>query len=109
MDSHGNREAHRIDGAPVRFAAEFYKSHIWMKCAKAYANSRGGLCERCAARGLIVPGEEVHHKVKLTPENIHDPSVALNWENLELLCKDCHIAEHRRKRWRVDEDGHVLI
>lgn len=98
-----------VSETPARFAAEFYKSHVWKICKKAYANSRGGLCERCAARGLIVPGEEVHHKKHLTPENITDPAVALNWNNLELLCKDCHISEHRRKRWRVDESGHVIL
>ena len=102
-------ESVSVSETQTRFAAEFYKSHVWKKCKKAYANSRSGLCERCAARGLIVPGEEVHHKKHLTPENITDPAVALNWNNLELLCKDCHISEHRRKRWRVDESGHVIL
>ena len=61
------------------------------------------------ARGLIVPGEEVHHKTRLSPENLSDPSVALNWTNLELLCKQCHLEEHRGVRWRVDEDGRVEL
>jgi 5-methylcytosine-specific restriction endonuclease McrA len=78
-----------------------------MKCAKAYRISKGRLCERCYAKGLIVPGEEVHHKIRLTPENINDPAIALNWDNLELLCKNCHMEEHRAKRWRADELGHV--
>ena len=60
-------------------------------------------------QGLVVPGDEVHHKIRLTPENIKDPQVALNWNNLELLCKDCHNQEHRPKRWRTDEFGHVTI
>ena len=91
------------------FAKTFYKSAVWMKCAKGYKASKGGLCERCWDKGLIVPGEEVHHKIRLTPENLADPSIALNWDNLELLCKDCHIQEHRPKRWRTDELGHVTI
>ena len=90
-----------------RFAHSFYKSSAWMKCARAYRKDRGGLCERCWAKGLIVQGEEVHHKIKLTPENINDPAIALNWDNLELLCKQCHLEEHRKIRWRVDELGHV--
>ena len=79
----------------------------WIKCSRAYRKEKGGICERCAKKGLIVPGMEVHHKIKLTPENINDPMVALNWDNLELLCKDCHLMEHERVRWRVDQNGHV--
>lgn len=69
----------------------------------------GGLCERCLKRGLYVPGEIVHHIVELTPENINDPDVALNWNNLELVCRDCHGDAHRgfERRWKVDEMGRV--
>lgn len=88
---------------------DFYKTHAWSSCAKAYRRSVGGLCERCLARGLIVPAAEVHHKIKLTQDNLSDPTVALNWENLEALCKDCHLKEHSRKRYRIDRDGHVEI
>ena len=90
-----------------RFAHNFYKSSAWMKCARAYRKEKGGLCERCWKNGLITQGEEVHHKIRLTPENINDPAIALNWDNLELLCKNCHLEEHKKIRWRVDELGHV--
>ena len=89
------------------FARAFYMSYAWIKCSRAYRKAKGGICERCAKRGLVVPGREVHHKIKLTPENINDPMVALNWDNLELLCKDCHLMEHERIRYRVDPDGRV--
>lgn len=91
------------------FAYEFYKSWAWIRCARAYKADRAGLCERCLSKGLYTPGDEVHHKIKLTPDNIDDPEIALNWDNLELLCKDCHTEEHRTRRWRADEDGHVTI
>ena len=72
------------------------------------------MCERCYKKGLVVVGTkehplEVHHKEPLTPENINDPAITLNWDNLELLCKDCHETERQRgqKRWRVDENGRV--
>ena len=93
----------------TRFAHDFYKSWAWIKCSRGYRKSRHGLCERCLARGLYVTGDEVHHKIRLTPENIKDPDIALNWNNLELLCKDCHDDEHRGVRWRTDEYGHVII
>lgn len=93
----------------MRFAKDFYKSHAWMDCARAYRQSVGGLCERCAAAGLIVPAEEVHHKIRLTPENLADPTIALDWANLEALCKDCHLKEHNARRWNVDELGRVTL
>ena len=96
------------------FAHGFYRSIAWQQCRAAYVKSKSGLCERCLKMGLDTPGAEVHHKVRLTPENINDPSVTLNWNNLELLCEHCHGQEHKRKakgggRWRVDEDGTLLI
>ena len=90
-----------------RFAYGFYISPEWIRCREAYAKSKGLLCERCLARGIATPGEQVHHRIRLTPANLRDPSVALNWDNLELLCRRCHQEEHRGRRWRCDEYGHV--
>ena len=94
----------------------FYVSRTWRKCRKAFANSKGNLCERCLKKGIIEPGSkerplEVHHKIPLTDENITDPKVSLNWENLELLCKTCHDKERERKakRWKVGADGRVIL
>ena len=91
------------------FAESFYLSKAWKETRKAYAKSRGNLCERCLAKGLYVPGEIVHHRVHLTPENISDPGVSLSWDNLELLCRDCHGEEHRSvpRRYKVDDLGRV--
>lgn len=93
------------------WARPFYVSYAWIKCRRDYARSVNGLCERCLARGLYVPGDEVHHKIRLNPSNVNDPSVALNWDNLELLCKDCHMAEHEvnKRRWRIGEEGELTI
>lgn len=62
----------------------------------------------CRARGLIVPGEIVHHKIHIEPENINNPNIALNWDNLQLLCRQCHGEAHgTAKRYKVDEFGRV--
>lgn len=93
------------------WARAFYKSRAWRETRKAYAASVGWLCEDCLARGLIVPGKVVHHKTPLTPENIKDPTIALSWNNLRLVCQDCHAAEHRQKngrRYDVLPDGTVV-
>jgi 5-methylcytosine-specific restriction endonuclease McrA len=91
------------------FARTFYKSQAWKKTQAAYKASKGGLCERCLKRGLFVPGIIVHHKVHLTPENIDNPMIALDWNNLELVCRDCHAQEHSGivKRYKIDELGRV--
>ena len=92
------------------FAKRFYKSKIWQATRKAYASSVSGLCERCLMAGLYVPGEIVHHKIALTPDNINDPGISLNWDNLELLCRDCHGKEHsKQNRYFVDSFGHVTV
>ena len=94
----------------------FYTTRAWRKCRTAFLKDRGGLCEKCLARGIIEAGSkdrplEVHHKIPLTAENVNDPNVALNWDNLQLLCKDCHEEEKDRvqKRWRCDALGHVRL
>ena len=91
------------------FAKSLYSSESWHKCREGYRKSVGGLCERCLAKGLYIPGEIVHHKVHITPQNIRDPGITMSWNNLELLCRDCHAAEHKKqtKRFVVDGFGRV--
>ncbi len=71
------------------WARKFYKSKVWQNCRDAYYLSKHGLCEKCGGPGLIV-----HHKTVLTPGNIHDPEITLDWDRLELLCLECHNREH---------------
>ena len=71
--------------------------------------SRHWLCERCPAPALIA-----HHKEYLTPDNIGDASVTLDWDNLEALCQECHNIEHfetvtaTRPGFAFDEDGNLV-
>lgn len=94
---------------PNGFARKFYMSPEWIRCRIAYAESKRWLCERCAEQGKIIPGTEVHHKIRLTRANINDPDIALCFDNLELLCKDCHLKEHDKRMARTDADGHADI
>lgn len=91
---------------------EFYKSQAWKRCRANYIRSRDGLCERCLAAGIYKPGKVVHHRVHLTDDNVSNPTVSLNPENLELLCQDCHNAEHHstvQRRFRFGVDGSLTI
>lgn len=93
------------------FAAQFYKSKQWKKNRDLYAASVGGLCEICEQNGQIVPGDIVHHKIHLSPENIDDPRITMDWSNLQLLCRDCHAKMHTdtQRRYKIDELGRVII
>ena len=88
------------------YAESFYKSDAWERTRAAYAASKFGICERCGR-----PGKIVHHKVYITPANINDPAVTLSWDNLELLCQDCHNREHQAKdkhqRYIFGDDGSI--
>ena len=92
------------------FSNPFYHSPAWVKCRESYIKMRGGLCEDCLAKGLIVPGRVVHHIRPLTPENITDPSVTLSFDNLRLVCQNCHAEEHHPTglRYAFGPDGEVL-
>lgn len=79
---------------PRKISEPFYHGRAWRHTRAAYINSVGGMCERCLAKGIIKPGYIVHHKQYITEDNIDDPNVTLNWDNLEYLCFACHQAEH---------------
>ena len=72
------------------FAEAFYRSRAWRRCRSGYIAHRmatdGGMCEVCHER----PGYIVHHKIILTPQNIGDPKVSLNWDRMSYECKECH-------------------
>jgi len=71
------------------YAKAFYKSARWIECKNGYMQSQNWTCERCGDVAIIC-----HHKTYITPENIHDPNITLNWENLESCCQTCHNLEH---------------
>lgn len=95
------------------FAINFYRSKAWENCRSGYIAHRqsidGGMCEEgCGGLGFIV-----HHKVKLTPVNINDALIALGWDNLEYVCKDCHDKIHHEDMHgpslcSFDEDGQPI-
>lgn len=93
------------------FAKPFYDSERWRICRAAYIKSKSGLCERCLARGVMTAGVIVHHKKHISPDNIHDPSITLNFNNLILLCRDCHAEMHKtdvQTTYIFDAAGNVI-
>ncbi len=91
------------------FAVKFYRSKAWRNCRESYAASVGYLCEECLKSGICNVGEIVHHKIELTPENIDSPTVTLSFDNLMLVCRDCHAKKHTKsKRYYFDTYGNVI-
>ena len=90
------------------FAHWFYKGKAWQRCRNGYFLSQHGICERCGGAGHIV-----HHRRYITPANINNPSITLDWHNLELLCDDCHQKEHQKtantaETARFDANGDLV-
>jgi 5-methylcytosine-specific restriction enzyme A len=78
----------------ANFSKKFYQSKAWRETRASYIAKVYGLCERCLTMATMRPCEDVHHKIRLTPENINDPNITLNHDHLMALCKECHNSVH---------------
>ena len=90
------------------YAKSFYSSKRWKNTQAAYMASQNYICERCGNMARIV-----HHIKYITPNNIQDPNITLNWDNLEALCMDCHTREHLGSDSCIDgvsfdQDGNLI-
>ena len=90
------------------FAKKFYNSKEWINCRTSYISTVHGLCEHCLERGDHVPGYIVDHIEALTPENIEDPLVSLNHDNLQYLCLPCHNVKTFGKDVEVIREGLIF-
>ena len=70
------------------FAKSFYNSKLWKQTREYVLKRDNYMCVKCGG-----PASDVHHKTHLTPQNINDMNIAVNPDNLECVCKDCHNAE----------------
>lgn len=97
------------------WAKRFYSSKAWKDCKRFYIQSVNGLCERCLEQDRITPGYILHHEIWLTPDNINDPGVTLNWNNLKYVCQHCHNYIHMSgagpidERYCFDESGNFIL
>ena len=90
-------------------AKKFYKSARWRKCRESYIQSVFGMCEHCDKPGYIVD-----HIIEININNINDPNITLNHENLQYLCTPCHNrktfgkAEVTRDDVMFDDQGNLI-
>ena len=86
-----------VDIMALDYAKPFYNSKKWKKLRKYICESRHYTCEECGDYG-----DQVHHIIEITPDNINDPSITLNEDNLQLLCEECHNAKRKTEKDLVD-------
>jgi len=90
------------------YARNFYNSKQWEQTQAAYMSSKNYICERCGDMARVV-----HHIKPITPYNINDVNITLNWSNLMALCHNCHQAIHGNtqttaKGLMFDENGNLI-
>ncbi len=86
----------------------FYQSQVWKQVREAYVKAAFGICENCGAHGEIV-----HHRHPITTDNVHDVSITIDFQNLELLCRRCHRLRHTKlncvcENLAFGEDGSLI-
>ncbi len=59
----------------------------WKRIRDSYVKEHP-FCEQCFAHGVLVPVDEVHHKVPISKGGTHEQS------NLMSLCRSCHNKVH---------------
>ena len=72
---------------------QFYNSTAWRTLSAKYTQDKGYRCELC---GRVAT--EVHHKKPIQTEQ--GWILRLDYDNLELLCVDCHNERHERFKRR---------
>lgn len=87
----------------------FYNSKAWRTLRLNLISERKNKCARCGE--TIAYSKDIigHHKIELTPENVHDANISLNPENIEIICFECHNKEHKRFGFNVAKGKQVFL
>lgn len=86
----------------------FYNSTRWRKFRATILAERDPVCAEC---GKIITNPldcELDHIKELTPENVNDPNISLNPDNVQILCHTCHDKKHNRFGQKA-EQGVFLV
>ena len=89
------------------YAKPFYNSKKWIKCRDGFMTSKNYVCEICGGVAVIC-----HHVEPITPANVNDPNVTLNWDLLMAVCVECHNRLHGASAvaegLMFDADGNLI-
>lgn len=102
----------------------FYQGKLWRRITKEVWLKQNCLCSICHRPVYVsgitnfIPKENrltgiVHHKTHLDDINVYEDDVAINFDNLTGVCKDCHENLHHqdqvtRPEYEFDEDGNLI-
>jgi len=78
------------------WAMALYQSRQWRELRQALIIERGLHCQLCG-RMVSHPSNLIgDHIEELTPDNVNNPAISLNPDNVQLICEDCHNQKHKR-------------
>lgn len=91
---------------------EFYRSKEWEQLRRLLmlerVNENGDLiCEHCGKCIVHAYDCIAHHVIELTEQNVHDPEISLNPDNIKLVCFKSHNEIH--SRFGFDQRQQVYI
>ncbi len=75
---------------------KFYTSKTWREFRSYIISKNGGICNRCGKIFTDTSKLEVHHIHYLRDEDYNNPTKTLSEDNVEVICHECHNAEHGR-------------
>ena len=78
------------------WAMKLYQSREWRELRRAIIQERGLRCEACGRLVHNASDLTADHIRELTPETVQDADIALNQDNVQLLCAGCHNRKHQR-------------
>ena len=86
------RDRRNYRNAPGRRDLEaFYNSRPWRNLSAAFKQAHP-LCATCEAEGRVTVADQVHHIKELRDH----PEFAMDWDNLQSLCRPCHNKQRRK-------------
>ena len=88
-----------------RLYMQLLQSREWRELRAAKIRDCQGLCERCKELGIITAAKTVHHRTPVeTGETLEAMrELCYRYDNLQLLCADCHHRAHEEDTGRRHE------
>ena len=97
-----------------KFAEKIYGSQKWKRLRKQIAESNFYICQMCG-RPFSSDDIIIHHITHINQNNVDNPQITFNQDNLICVCRSCHAKIHRddyrKRRGRnilFDADGNII-